>query len=145
MIPAIFDRGWVHPWKRPAEDKRAVRLSAEPARVAPPPKPEWERLAEEIIDTAEPVRVVSPLPPHEPEPFPAEPFAPVYNYRVPPLLAAGELDQAPSPRHPDPLVFGEPGVSQGKSQQGDGEYRYCRVCDVKWRGDPECWACGRRT
>lgn len=56
MIPAIFDRGWVHPWSRPAEEKRSVRLSA-PA-----------------------VRTVSPRPPHEPEPQADEPFAPVCDY-----------------------------------------------------------------
>jgi hypothetical protein len=46
MIAAIFDRSWVHPWRRPAEAASVVRLSA----PAEPAKPEWERIAEEIID-----------------------------------------------------------------------------------------------
>jgi hypothetical protein len=28
VIAAIFDRDWVHPWRRPAEKRRSVRLSA---------------------------------------------------------------------------------------------------------------------
>ena len=39
MIPAIFGRGWVHPWRRPAKKKRFVRFSAPPGRaVSPVPK-----------------------------------------------------------------------------------------------------------
>lgn len=39
MIAAIFDRDWVHPWRRPAEKQRSVRLSAprEPQRPLPDP------------------------------------------------------------------------------------------------------------
>lgn len=43
MTPAVFDHRWVHPWRRPAWESRSVHLAAEPARV------------------------VSPLPPYEPE------------------------------------------------------------------------------
>jgi len=120
VIAAIFNRGWVHPWRRPAEDRRSVRLGREP------------------------VRVVSPLPPYEPEALPDEPFAPVYDHRVPPLLAAGDLERAPSPRWPDALVFGASGAPLGGGPLGEGEFRYCRPCGVKWRGDPRCWACGCR-
>jgi hypothetical protein len=122
MIPAIFDHSWVHPWRRPAEVARPVRLG----RV--------------------PVRVVSPQPPYEPEPFPDEPLAPVYNYQASPLLAPGELDAASSPCWPNVLVFGgeSAGALQGGTQHGDGMLRRCRRCDVTWCGDAKCWNCGRR-
>jgi hypothetical protein len=62
-----------------------------------------------------PVRVVSPVPPHDYEPYPDEPFAPAYDY-VPLTGAttqvAGIWRELPGTKHlpdpygPDPVVFG---------------------------------------
>lgn len=56
-----------------------------------------------------PVRVVSPVPPHAPEPYPDEPFAPVYRGYVPLRGIEGMLPDSLAPRQPDALVFGPPG------------------------------------
>jgi hypothetical protein len=93
-----------------------------------------------------PVRVVSPLPPHEPEPYPDEPFAPVYDYEP---LGPGDggvpewtLRHATDPYGPDRIVFG-PG-QQTTPGYGDLLLR-CARCDVKWAygAGGACWYCGR--
>jgi hypothetical protein len=41
VIPVLFDRDWVHPWRRPAEERRSVRLSA-PLKPDPLPDPVYD-------------------------------------------------------------------------------------------------------
>lgn len=90
----------------------------------------------------EPVRTVLPMPPHEPEPYPDEPFAPVYDY-VP--LDGARLGPVPGgwrPGGPDLLVFGP--QYQRSLNVGDMAV-HCLACDVKWAWaeGAACWICGR--
>jgi hypothetical protein len=67
---------------------------------------------EAVARTVRPaVRLVSPLPPHAPEPYPDEPFAPVYDY-VPLHGIEGMLPDSLAPHDCDPLVFGPPGSGE---------------------------------
>jgi hypothetical protein len=94
-----------------------------------------------------PVRLVAAGPPHEPEPHPDEPFAPVYDYR--PLTLVDELPTwIRDPRDPDPVVFGPrgSGALQGLHPAGlFGSFGWCGPCGVGWRGDDGCWICGEAT
>lgn len=120
MIPVFFDRRWVHPWRRPAEESQSVRLSA-------------------------PVRMVSPVPPYEPEPHPGEPVAPSYDFTPLNGCPDGFAGSGPAvPQRLDVLVFGEPGATElqgaginpGRARQGS-----C-PCGVEWwSGNAKCWYC----
>lgn len=56
------------------------------------------------------------------------------------VVLYGLLDQAPSPRAPDPYVFGDPrGPVPGEPSWPT---RHCAVHDVGWRGPGGCWCCG---
>lgn len=56
-------------------------------------------------------------------------------------LFPGELDQMPSPRHPDPIVFGPPGTDPTRTLPNAGRLRICE-CGAQWHGDAPCWHCG---
>lgn len=85
-------------------------------------------------------RFVAAEPPHEPEPFDDDPFAPVYDYR--PLgYYHGGLEAIRSPRHPGPIVFGPPGADPNRALTPDYT-RWC-PCGAGWSGGGACWNCGR--
>jgi hypothetical protein len=90
-----------------------------------------------------PVRVVSLVPPHDPEPYPDEPFAPVYDF-IPLGSFEGMRLYPPvaDPRPPDALVFG-PGY-RGDRPELDLALR-CHPCGVTWAVSQgrACWCCGR--
>jgi hypothetical protein len=88
-------------------------------------------------------RLVSPLPPHAPEPYPDEPFAPVYDYR--PLDGFTGMRLFPpvgEPRWPDPLVFGPEYHHYWLELDAQ---RHCGPCGVTWAygAGTACWCCGR--
>lgn len=88
-------------------------------------------------------RLVSPEPPHDPEPYPCEPFAPVYDFIPLPDSFSGMRLFPPvtDPHGPDPLVFG-PQYPRGR---GDGCLtERCGACGVTWAAGSgtACWACG---
>jgi hypothetical protein len=95
-------------------------------------------------------RFVRAEPPHEPEPHPDEPFAPVYDFV--PLdrpLPGGWLTamQLPAPRWPDAAAFGPPGSGELQAIPMPDSFdfrphRHCG-CGAGWRGDEACWNCGR--
>jgi hypothetical protein len=89
-------------------------------------------------------RVVSPLPPHAPEPYPDEPFAPAYDYEPLGDGFSGMRVYPPvgDPRWPDRLVFG-PEYPRGLTF-GDTSV-HCYRCDVTWAWaeGAACWCCGR--
>lgn len=88
------------------------------------------------------VRTVRPEPPHEPEPLPDEPFAPVYKGHVP-LTTARNPYAGWARARTDPLVFGPPGATELQGAgitHGDGWPSSC-PCGVTWRGEGGCWAC----
>lgn len=89
------------------------------------------------------IRFVSPEPPHHPEPFADEPFAPVYDYLP---LGAGDYHDTewilPGPR-PDPVVFGVL-LAQHEVYVGDPVIDWVCGCGVSWAGTAlACWCCGR--
>jgi len=89
------------------------------------------------------VRAVRADPPHEPEPHPDEPFAPVYDFTP---LGAAPFDKyahwLPVPRDPDPLVFGDPYGQPRHDPSGGYAPWGCVRCDVRWAGGRRCWHCG---
>ena len=91
-------------------------------------------------------RTVAPFPPHDPEPLPDEPFAPVYDRR-PPRLDRHEDDWLPDPRYPDARVFGPIGSGELQRRMFYDPYaawplRTCTPCGVHWCSGDRCWACG---
>ena len=89
------------------------------------------------------VRLVSPVPPYEPEPHEDEPFAPVYSH-APLGPREGRTSGGKTLRGgPDPIVFGRwsPAPDWGAMTVT------CPRCDVKQAqaAGPKCWYCGRRT
>jgi hypothetical protein len=92
----------------------------------------------------EPVRVVSPEPPHHPEPLADEPFAPVYDYEQPGRPVRHWL---PYPPAPDPIVFGVP-LQAHEVYADDSASLYaahggCERCAVTWATTTRiCWNCG---
>ncbi len=92
------------------------------------------------------VRAVSPMPPHEPETLPGEPFAPVYSYAPAGdgVHRHGVPWPLPEPYPADPLVFGVPLLAHEVRVFDEAPTtRTCRRCWVKWAGpSPACWCCG---
>ena len=97
------------------------------------------------------VRTVTAEPPHDPEPFEDEPFAPVYDY-VPlgPWRNAGGDDPdewLPNPRYPDWRVFGPPGTAELQRRMffdpyaAGPDHRTLHGAHLRSGGD-RCWSCG---